>query len=234
MISTSCGSGFVIRRKDRKNTQLFWKKSASNSKTLRGFLPMKRCGGGWGRYVWQTAFKRNSEADPDKKEIIKKGRTDIKNLLKKMQADLFGESLPELLVTMEQMRGKLLTFLSLAEKFRERYQLAKREKNIADFNDLEQMALEILVKKDGDNFVRTQAAEELSEQFHEIMIDEYQDSNLVQELLLGSVAKENNRFMVGDIKQSIYRFRNARPDLFLEKMNTFETTDGAEKPALSF
>lgn len=66
-----------------------------------------------------------------------------------MQADLFGESLPELLVTMEQMRGKLLTFLSLAEKFRERYQLAKREKNIADFNDLEQMALEILVKKDG-------------------------------------------------------------------------------------
>ena len=70
--------------------------------------------------------KRNSEADPDKKEIIKKGRTDIKNLLKKMQADLFGESLPELLVTMEQMRGKLLTFLSLAEKFRERYQLAKR------------------------------------------------------------------------------------------------------------
>lgn len=172
--------------------------------------------------------KRNSEADPDKKEIIKKGRTDIKNLLKKMQADLFGESLPELLVTMEQMRGKLLTFLSLAEKFRERYQLAKREKNIADFNDLEQMALEILVKKDGDNFVRTQAAEELSEQFHEIMIDEYQDSNLVQELLLGSVAKENNRFMVGDIKQSIYRFRNARPDLFLEKMNTFETTDGAK------
>lgn len=90
------------------------------------------------------------------------------------------------------------------------------------------MALEILVKKDGDNFVRTQAAEELSEQFHEIMIDEYQDSNLVQELLLGSVAKENNRFMVGDIKQSIYRFRNARPDLFLEKMNTFETTDGAK------
>lgn len=124
--------------------------------------------------------------------------------------------------------------MSLAEKFRERYQLAKREKNIADFNDLEQMALEILVKKDGDNIVRTQAAEELSEQFHEIMIDEYQDSNLVQELLLGSVAKEKYRFMVGDIKQSIYRFRNARPDLFLEKMNTFETTDGAKNPPCLF
>ncbi|MGN1205704.1 MAG: helicase-exonuclease AddAB subunit AddA [Eubacterium sp.] len=172
--------------------------------------------------------KPGSVADPKKKEIIKSGRTDVKKLLKTLQPELLGESLPELLETMKQMRGKLLTFLSLTEQFMDRYQEAKREKNIADFNDLEQMALEILVRKEGGKIVRTQAAEELSEQFHEIMIDEYQDSNLVQELILGSVAKENNRFMVGDIKQSIYRFRNARPDLFLEKMTTYETAEGAK------
>ena len=172
--------------------------------------------------------KKDPDVEEEKKLYVQDARNAVKALLKKIQPDLLAEDLPALLDTMKQMRGKLLTFLSLAEKFAERYREAKQEKNIADFNDLEQMALEILVKKENGQIVRTQAAEELSGQFHEIMIDEYQDSNLVQELLLSSVAKENNRFMVGDIKQSIYRFRKARPDLFLEKMTTYETTEGAK------
>ena len=99
----------------------------------------------------------------------------------------------------------------------------KREKNILDFNDLEHFALKILV--DEDTRLPSKTAEELAKNFQEIMIDEYQDSNNVQETILRAVSKEteggHNIFMVGDVKQSIYRFRMARPELFMEKYNTY-------------
>ena len=172
--------------------------------------------------------KKNSDSDEGKKEYIKEGRTNVKKTLVWIQEKLLWGDREQLLETLRQMRGKLLVFLDLTQSFMERYQQGKREKNVVDFNDLEQMALEILVTKNEQGEIgRTQAAKELSEQFHEIMIDEYQDSNLVQELLLSSVSRDNNRFMVGDIKQSIYRFRMARPDLFLEKMTAFSTAEGS-------
>ena len=87
-----------------------------------------------------------------------------------------------------------------------------------DFNDMEHLALKILVKKDeAGNVVKTEVAKKYEEKFEEIAIDEYQDSNLVQEYILTSVSKGNNVFMVGDVKQSIYKFRQARPQLFIEK-----------------
>src|SRR5699024_3294824 len=112
----------------------------------------------------------------------------------------------------------------------EAYKKKKQEKNILDFSDLEHYALEILVNHSPEKDVRTQAARELADQFEEIMIDEYQDSNLVQEKILTSVSRveegEYNIFMVGDVKQSIYRFRLARPDLFMEKFRSYPTTPG--------
>ncbi|MBP5493715.1 MAG: helicase-exonuclease AddAB subunit AddA [Lachnospiraceae bacterium] len=97
----------------------------------------------------------------------------------------------------------------------------KRDKNIISFSDMEHMALEILVKKEGDRLVPTPTAIRYREFFNEVMIDEYQDSNDVQETILAAVSKDEeltgNRFMVGDIKQSIYRFRLAKPDIFKEK-----------------
>ena len=93
----------------------------------------------------------------------------------------------------------------------------KKEKNILDFNDIEHFALQILLK-DGEP---TDVAVSYRDKFNEILIDEYQDSNLVQEYILWSVSNGQNVFMVGDVKQSIYKFRQARPDLFLEKYHSY-------------
>lgn len=107
-------------------------------------------------------------------------------------------------------------------EFSKKYQDAKKEKNIIDFNDIEHFALQLLVKKEDNGYVPTEVAKSYIEKFAEIAIDEYQDSNLVQEYILNAVSKGNNIFMVGDIKQSIYKFRQARPELFINKYETYK------------
>lgn len=106
-------------------------------------------------------------------------------------------------------------------EFEEKFKQKKLEKNRIDFHDIEHYALEILVKEEKGEYVPSNVAKEIQQKFEEIAIDEYQDSNLVQEYILNSVSKGNNIFMVGDIKQSIYRFRQARPELFLEKYKNY-------------
>ncbi len=103
----------------------------------------------------------------------------------------------------------------------------KREKNILDFNDIEHFALNILVDSNGNP---SDIAKEYKEKYYEIFIDEYQDSNYVQEMLLSSISKSNtkNRFMVGDVKQSIYRFRQAKPEIFIEKYKNYSEEDSDE------
>ena len=98
----------------------------------------------------------------------------------------------------------------------------KKEKNIVDFNDIEHFALKILLKEENGIIKKTQVAEEYVKKYEEILIDEYQDSNLVQEYILNSISKGNNIFMVGDVKQSIYKFRQAKPELFLEKYEKYK------------
>ncbi len=113
----------------------------------------------------------------------------------------------------------------LTDRFAEMFDAAKKKKGIASFSDVEHMALEILYR-DGK---RTDAAKQLASRFAEVMIDEYQDSNDVQETLLKAVSREEdcepNIFMVGDMKQSIYRFRMARPELFMEKYESYLETE---------
>ncbi|MFR3071935.1 MAG: UvrD-helicase domain-containing protein [Paeniclostridium sp.] len=123
--------------------------------------------------------------------------------------------------------------------FEQIYSQKKRDKGIIDFNDIEHFALQILTETDengdfvfdeeGKN-IPSDIALEYREKFYEIFIDEYQDSNLVQEVLLSTIAKvENpNRFMVGDVKQSIYRFRQAKPEIFLEKYANYDTEEGSK------
>ena len=121
------------------------------------------------------------------------------------------------------MHGILKKLQDIIIEFSEKFYQKKREKNIIDFNDMEHLALKVLVKKDEDGNIKgTEVAKRYSEKFEEIAIDEYQDSNLVQECILTSVSKNNNIFMVGDVKQSIYKFRQARPELFLGKYNTYK------------
>ncbi len=102
---------------------------------------------------------------------------------------------------------------NLILEFDEIFSKKKRDKNIVDFSDIEHFALQIL-----DN---QEVAKKYIDKFEEIAIDEYQDSNLVQEKILTSISRGNNIFMVGDVKQSIYRFRQAMPKLFIDKYNTF-------------
>lgn len=120
---------------------------------------------------------------------------------------------------------------NLIIEFDEIFSKRKRDKNIVDFTDIEHFALDILVKEietiineNGEkeyNIIKTEVAQKYTEKFEEIAIDEYQDSNLVQEYILSSVSRGNNIFMVGDVKQSIYRFRQAMPKLFLDKYEQF-------------
>ena len=161
--------------------------------------------------------------DEEKLARVKELRADAKELLKKLTKQYFFSS-PEVLAeqlckTAPMARELVRLALEFAEAFAEE----KKRKNLVDFHDLEHFALNILV--DGQTKQARRAAEEFRDTFAEIMIDEYQDSNYVQETILRTISTEergvNNIFMVGDVKQSIYRFRLARPELFMEKYDTY-------------
>ena len=131
-------------------------------------------------------------------------------------------------------REAVEALVDLTLAFKEAFDAKKRDKNILDFNDIEHFALSILVRRDGEGrCVPTETALEYRSHFHEILIDEYQDSNLVQEYILSCISGEEegryNRFMVGDVKQSIYKFRLARPELFLEKYAEYGNADKQEE-----
>lgn len=117
--------------------------------------------------------------------------------------------------------------------FSERLKTAKREANVFDFNDISHMALRLLVRETADGVVeKTEIAEELSEKYREILLDEYQDTNEAQDMLFSAISKnETNLFTVGDVKQSIYGFRLAMPEIFLHRRAAYADFDGAAYPA---
>lgn len=116
----------------------------------------------------------------------------------------------------------------IIQEFANQFSMKKREKNMIDFNDIEHFALNILTKRTEEGIQETEVARKYKEKFAEIAIDEYQDSNLVQEYILNSISNGSNIFMVGDVKQSIYKFRQARPELFLEKYLTYKRKEEKE------
>ena len=120
------------------------------------------------------------------------------------------------------MYNNIKSLEKLIIEFSTEFSKRKREKNIVDFNDIEHFALKILLTVDEEgNVVQTEIAKKYQEKFEEIAIDEYQDSNMVQEYIMTAVSRGNNIFMVGDVKQSIYKFRQAMPELFLNKYSTY-------------
>ena len=166
---------------------------------------------------------RGFSGDEEKLARVKELRADAKELLKKLTKQYFFSS-PEVLAEQLCKTAPLASELvRLAMEFAEAFAEEKKRKNLVDFHDLEHFALNILV--DGETKQARRAAEEFRDTFAEIMIDEYQDSNYVQETILRTISTEergvNNIFMVGDVKQSIYRFRLARPELFMEKYDTY-------------
>lgn len=161
--------------------------------------------------------------DTDKLQRVKEIRDAAKETVKKLNKQYFYCA-PEVMA--EQLRKTApyaAELVRLTEEFADAFAKEKRRKNLVDFHDLEHFALDILV--DAETKQPRKAAEEFRDTFAEIMIDEYQDSNHVQETILRTISTEergeNNIFMVGDVKQSIYRFRLARPELFMEKYDTY-------------
>ena len=117
----------------------------------------------------------------------------------------------------------------LIQEFAEAFADKKKEKNMIDFNDIEHFALKILIQQTEEGIKPTEVAKKYRDKFAEIAIDEYQDSNLVQEYILNSISDGKNVFMVGDVKQSIYKFRQARPELFLEKYATYQLKENKQE-----
>lgn len=167
--------------------------------------------------VWQK-WPTDKKITIDLKEQAKEVRNKVKEIInksikKKIAYDSIqaNEDINEMDVTLTKLKNLLVEFMF-------KFASKKNEKNVVDFNDIEHFALKILI---GENGEATELAKKYREKFQEIAIDEYQDSNLVQEQILTSISKGNNIFMVGDVKQSIYKFRQARPELFLEKYKNY-------------
>ncbi|MBR4082723.1 MAG: helicase-exonuclease AddAB subunit AddA [Lachnospiraceae bacterium] len=173
--------------------------------------------------------KKDPSVNEEKKVLAKDLRDEVKSIFKKLQERFFGTLLETTMGQIKACKQPVDTLVELTLEFSRRLQEKKQEKKILDFSDMEHYALDILFCEEEDRMVPSKVALEYREYFAEILIDEYQDSNLVQELLLQVISGEDegdyNRFMVGDVKQSIYKFRQARPELFLEKYQNYSSED---------
>lgn len=171
---------------------------------------------------------RGGDVSPEKKKFAGDLRDRVKKSIQKIRESYFYASEEEMTEAMVRSAPAVKEVLRLAEEFSRRYQAQKQEKNIVDFNDLEHFALQVLSDGRGGP---SEHARVLSERFEEILVDEYQDSNEVQETLIRLISRERNGnpnvFMVGDVKQSIYRFRLAKPELFMEKYDSYTEEDSS-------
>lgn len=166
---------------------------------------------------------RKFAGDEKKKNYVQGLRNDIKESRKKLLEQFFFLPPEEMIAQLSVNYPVIQELIRVTIAFMDAYAVKKQEKNMLDFNDMEHFALKILVEEETREPSAT--ALELKKQFEEVMVDEYQDSNYVQETILRAVAGTQNMFMVGDVKQSIYRFRMARPELFMEKYDTYSDGD---------
>ena len=156
------------------------------------------------------------------KDEAKQVRDDVKKKIKKVLDKILICNSRQANEDIYDMYNILRKLEELVLEFETEFSKKKRERNIVDFHDIEHFALEILLKEKDGQIIPTDIAKKYQEKFEEIAIDEYQDSNLVQEYILSSVSNGKNIFMVGDVKQSIYKFRQAMPELFIQKYNTYK------------
>ncbi|RSL33733.1 helicase-exonuclease AddAB subunit AddA [Salibacterium salarium] len=165
-------------------------------------------------------IKKNEEVDENLQSKAKKLRETIKKEVTSVKQEAFNQSPEELLQDIKEMTVPIHTLVETVEMFSQSYQAAKEEKGVVDFSDLEQLCLAIL------NEEGSEAAEDFRHRFAEIMVDEYQDTNHAQEAILQTISNGNNLFLVGDVKQSVYRFRLADPGLFLDKYKQYNREHG--------
>ena len=211
----------------------------SNLDTLSG----KHGDGSVASLLWDDLYSRfqslefsrlptaGKDCGKEKQEYVKGIRDDVKIRLRKISEGIFSADSAGIMNDLEGLYPVMKCLARLVSEFTERYGERKSRKSIVDFNDLEHFCLEILSEKGEDGkLIPSEAALGYRERFAEILVDEYQDSNLVQESMINLISKADterpNVFMVGDVKQSIYRFRQARPELFMEKYDAYSAEKG--------
>ena len=181
---------------------------------------------------WPSSKKIVNQEKDRAKEIRDKIKKDFSSKRDKIFTSKSEEANKDL-IEMHEMLEKLQ---NLIIEFDIEFKKSKNEKNIVDFSDIEHLALQILVREENGKILPTEIAKKYCEKFAEIAIDEYQDSNLLQEYILNAISRGNNIFMVGDVKQSIYKFRQAMPELFLSKYKRYnlkENIDEKNMPKIS-
>ncbi|MEO2508483.1 helicase-exonuclease AddAB subunit AddA [Clostridium paraputrificum] len=171
----------------------------------------------------KTVRKANV-SDANVQSRVKAIRDDVKKKINKLRDEIFSMTPGEMLHSVESSYPYMKTLSNLVIEFQDKFSNAKKERGALDFNDLEHLCLKILTSENSG------VADNFKEYFDEVLVDEYQDSNAVQEAIIDLVSMkysdDPNVFMVGDVKQSIYRFRQAKPELFLEKYNTYSKEQG--------
>ena len=171
--------------------------------------------------------KKNPDEDKGCRDRAKALRDTCKDLVGDIRNTYLGVSEKDAAKYIRECSGTVSALCSLTVRYMDALRRARDERGILTFSDIEHYALDILVKRGEDGEpVFTDAAAEYRSHFSYVFTDEYQDSNMIQELILSAVSGESegvyNRFMVGDVKQSIYRFRQAEPEIFMEKYGLYE------------
>ena len=170
-------------------------------------------------FVTWTRKSSNLEIKEKAKDVRDEVKEKIKNISKKIlicNSKEANQDIYDMYLVLKKLENLIL-------EFQKEFSKRKRDKNIVDFHDIEHFALKILLKADEEgNIEKSEIAKKYQNKFKEVAIDEYQDSNLVQEYILTAVSNNKNIFMVGDVKQSIYKFRQAMPELFLSKYDTYK------------
>jgi ATP-dependent helicase/nuclease subunit A len=162
---------------------------------------------------------RKAEIDEGIQDQVKELRKSSKNNLNKIAGKVGNKDFLEQIKDLQKIKPMVLALEDLLKKIDERFKLGKLEENVVDFSDLEQYALELLKDQEIN--------EKYKEKFNYIFVDEYQDTNSLQEEIVNLIKRENNVFLVGDVKQSIYKFRLAEPELFLGKYRNYSLDKGA-------
>ena len=166
------------------------------------------------------------------KTKLKSSRDMVKDLVAQLKEHLLCCTEEEYLEDIRWLKPRITALFSLVQAFSQRFSDAKKARNLIDFSDIEHFAIRLLAVPEGNTFHRTPLAKEISSRFEEVLVDEYQDTNEAQDTIFQAISRGgNNLFMVGDVKQSIYRFRQAMPELFLRKNENYGLYDATHYPA---
>ena len=185
------------------------------------------------RFSFENLKRVSGDVNVEMKEYIKSVKAELSGRIRKLEKDYYSLTAEEIIV---QNNGYAEIYIKIVKLFRifiKNFNELKKIYNSIDYNDMERICLDLLIEEKDGEMIQSNTAKEIMSSIDEIFIDEYQDSNMMQDYILFSVSKcnngVNNVFMVGDVKQSIYRFRLAMPEIFIKKYKEYEIEKESKK-----